>query len=93
MISLENLLARADRQADQATDSILRQAIEGLAKRHARGLNGCDCEYCKALRIYTRLKIDLHHATKHDTGYGAWEDITKLEDLVREAKERKDYYL
>lgn len=88
-------MERADRIADQDGETILRQAIESLAKKHARGVNNCKCEYCETLATYIQYKIYHHREYKLQRDYGAnnGDRLEALHGRIQELRKRKNSYL
>jgi hypothetical protein len=108
-VNLQLLQNRIAEEASRNNGEVLVSVLEKLKYVHIRTAHQdcCDCEYCVALRKYTRIKINLHHirrrVLREDTE-GFWYDMSpdkqemvldKLEELKqrsRTAKVEKDSF-
>ena len=100
-MNLQQLQNRIAEEASRNNGEVIMGVLNKLRDAHVSAsdrqcADGCDCEYCIALRKYIRIKIRLHCRKKRlyfDTkSLSAFDDFAAIKQDAKTAKAEKDLF-
>ncbi len=70
---LDEIELQVTQRVNQMPEAVFGLLFDKVKRQHVKTSHRetCDCDYCTALRQYTRTKIGLHHAVKRLS----WDDL------------------